>query len=133
MGLAERRAIKAFQDNVFPELEGQVHAAAGTPIPFEVDWSSLAFEGYADSYPEGLKKIFFQPLVDAFHKVAFDDMGKQAVKDGITKIVIKGTDNYSSWWAELENKVLTLTYTFSNVDYVKDRTDVLVEKLEAKL
>ncbi len=47
--------------------------------------------------------------------------------------MIKGSENYSSWWAELENKVLTLTYSFTNVDYVNDRVDVLVQKLEAKL
>jgi hypothetical protein len=133
MGLAERRAIKAFQDTNYPALEQQVHAAAGTPIPLEVDWNSLAFDSYADSYAECLPKIFFIPLIKGFEKVAFDDMGKEAVRDGISKIVIKGSANYSSWWAELEDKVLTLTYAFSNVDSIDDRVDVLVQKLEAKL
>ena len=132
MGLAERRAIKAFQDNVFPGLEKKVHEAAAMTVALEVDWNSLAFEGYADSYVDGLTKIFFEPLIEGLSKITFDDMGKQALKDGVTKIVIKGSDSYSSHWAELENKVLTLTYTFSNVDYVADRTDVLVKKLEAK-
>lgn len=133
MGLAERRAIKAFQDTTFPALEKEIHAAAGTPLPIEVDWNSLAFEGYADGYAENLPKIFFVPLVKALEKVAFDDMGKEAVKAGITKVVIKGSDSYSSWWAELEDKVLTLTYTYANVDYIDDRVDVLQKKLEAKL
>ncbi len=133
MGLAERRAIKAFQDTNYPELEKQIHAAAGTPIPIEVDWATLAFEGYADSYADSLPNIFFVPLIKGLEKVAVDDMGKEAVRDGITRIVIKGSDNYSSWWAELDNKVLTLTYSFTNVDYVNDRVDVLVQKLEAKL
>jgi hypothetical protein len=133
MGLAERRAIKAFQDTNYPELEQQVHAAAGTPIPLEVDWNSLAFEGYGDSYAECLPRLFFVPLIQGFEKVAFDDMGKEAVRDGITKIVIKGSTEYSSWWAELEDKVLTLTYSFTNVDAVSDRVDVLVQKLESKL
>jgi hypothetical protein len=133
MGLAERRAIKAFQDTNYPALEQQIQAAAGTAIPVEVDWNSLAFEGYADSYADSLPNIFFVPLIKGFEKVAFDDMGKEAVRDGISKIVIKGSADYSSYWAELENKVLTLTYSFSNVDYVDDRVEVLVKKLEAKL
>lgn len=132
MGLAERRAIKAFQDTNYPALEQQIHAAAGAAIPVEVDWNSLAFEGYADSYADSLPNIFFVPLIQGFEKVAFDDMGKEAVRDGISKIVIKGGE-YSSYWAELEDKVLTLTYSFCNVDYVSDRVEVLVKKLEAKL
>ncbi len=85
MGLAERRAIKAFQDTNYPELEKQIHAAAGTPIPVEVDWSTLAFEGYAHIYAESLPNIFFVPFIKGLEKVAVDDMGKEAVRDGITK------------------------------------------------
>lgn len=33
MGLAERRAIKDFQDNHLPKLQAEIHAAAGFPVP----------------------------------------------------------------------------------------------------
>lgn len=133
MGLAERRAIKAFQDTTYPELEQQIHAAAGTAIPIEVDWSSLAFDGYAESYAECLPKVFFIPLIKGFEKITFDDMGKEAVKDGISKIVVQGNADYTRDWAKLEGKVLTVVHGFSNVDYVEDRVETLVSTLEAKL
>ena len=134
MGLAERRAIKAFEDTKWPELKKQIVEAAGTDVPIEVDWPSLAADGFAESYAESLPKIYFLPLIEAFKKVAFDDMGREAVKAGITKIVVQNKKpDYSSYWADLENKVLTLDYQFVNVDYVDDRTDTLVKKLEEKL
>ena len=134
MGLAERRAIKTFEDSKWPDLKKQIHDAAGSEVPIEVDWPSLAADGYAGGYDESLPKIYFIPIIEAFKKVAFDDMGKEAVKNGVTKIVVQNKKpDYSSWWAELDGKVLTLDYQFCNVDSINDRVDVLVKKLEEKL
>lgn len=133
MGLAERRAIKQFEDNQWPSLQKQINDAAGTSIPIEVDWASLAAEGYAHLYEESLPKIYFIPIIEAFKKIAFDEMGKEALAAGVTKIIVQNKKDYTSWWAELEGKVLVLDYQFTNADYIQDRVDVLVKKLEEKL
>jgi hypothetical protein len=134
MGLAERRAIKNFEDNHWSALQTQIHEATGTAIPIEVDWASLAAPDYAHLYDEELPKIYFIPIIEAFKKVTFDDMGKEAVKSGISKIIVQNKKpDYSSYWAELENKVLTLDYQFTNSGQIDDRVEVLVKKLEEKL
>lgn len=134
MGLRERRAIKAFEDTQWPELKAQILDAAGAPIPIEVDWASLAAEGYADDYAESLPKLYFLPLIQAFKNVAFDDLGKEAVREGIARIIIQNkAQGYSSWWVNLQDKVLTLDHYYSNIDDVEGRTEVLQKKLENQL
>lgn len=134
MGLAERRAIKNFEDKHWPALQARIQEAAGTPIEIAVDWASLAAPDYAHLYDEELPNIYFVPIIEAFKKVAFDDMGKEAIKSGISKIIVQNKKpDYSSYWAELENKILTLDYQFTNSSQIDDRVDVLVKKLEEKL
>ena len=42
MGLNERRKIKELQDVTFPGRVKEIAEICGTPIPYEVDWDSLA-------------------------------------------------------------------------------------------
>jgi hypothetical protein len=135
MGLAERRAIKSFQDTKFPELKKSIDAAAGFPVDVEVKWETIAPEGQSHLYDESWPKLYFVPVTDAFTSICRDEMGKEALKGALKKIVIQNTkDNYSSsYWCEFDGGTLTLEQSLSNVDDVKDRTDALVTLLESKL
>lgn len=135
MGLAERRAVKAFQDTKFPELKQQVDAAAAMPVELDVKWDTLAAEGQSHLYDEAWPKLYFVPVIEAFNSICRDDMGKEALKAALKKVVIQNTkQNYSaSYWAEFENGVLTLEQSLSNVDDVGDRRDTLIKLLESKL
>ncbi len=42
MGLAERRKIKALREEVLPGRVKEIEEIRGKPIPYEVDWDSLA-------------------------------------------------------------------------------------------
>jgi hypothetical protein len=52
MGLAERRAIKAFQENKYPKLKAELDAAAGFEVLPAVDWdwdtTMAVSEGYSE-------------------------------------------------------------------------------------
>jgi hypothetical protein len=134
MGLAERRAIKAFEDKHGSRLQSEVHAAAGAAIPMTVDWASLAAPDMAHLYEDHLANIYFTPVINAFKRIAFDDMGKEALAAGVKQIIIQNKKpDYSSYWASFENGVLVLDHQFSNADYHKDREDELVRVLEPKL
>lgn len=61
MGLAERRALKAFQDERYPALKLEMDAAAHKNVLMEIDWDSLAVEDYADSYSDFFHKVYFLP------------------------------------------------------------------------
>ncbi|MBC8142426.1 MAG: hypothetical protein H7Y38_13410 [Armatimonadetes bacterium] len=136
MGLAERRAAKAYQDDRYPLLLKQVQEAAQTEIPLEVKWDTLATDGYAGSYDETWTKVYFTPLIDALKSICRDDMGRDALREGVQKIVIQNTTGayYGDRWSSLHDKTLTLDHEpVTNADNVKERTDGLIEVLEKNL
>ncbi len=86
MGLNERRKIKELQETTFPERVKEIEEICGKPIPYEVDWDSLADD------PEGLRfidNISCHRLNMALRVICGDDMGKAAVRDGIKLIKLK--------------------------------------------
>ena len=87
MGLTERRAIKAFQENKYPKLKAEMDTAAGFDVPVVVDWDTImaVSEGYSEQYEENLPKVFFRPLIEAFKGICIDDLGKEAFKEGLKK------------------------------------------------
>ena len=131
MGLAERRAIKAFQDNRLPALRQAIDAVAGFSVELEVDWDSVATPDYAHLYDEAFTKVYFDPLVEALKGITIDDLGKDALKAGLKKVVIK--DEGSSW-PTLESGVLTLRYpAVANLDYGDERRKTIQDLLEKGL
>ncbi len=131
MGLNERRAAKAFQDTKFPALKAAIDAAAGFPLELEVAWDSLTHEGSSNLYDEGWTKVYFTPLTNALKAIGIDDMGKEAMKASLKRVIIR--DEGSSWPA-FEGGVLTLKFSaLSNLDDVNDRTKTIQETLEKGL
>lgn len=111
MGLAEKRAAKAFQDSRFPEIVSAVKAAIAKEIPIEVDWDSLMWEGCQDNFNDNWAYGCFLPLIDALKSVCSDDLGKDAVKHGLRKITVKGTYAHALS-AKFEGGVLELDFAF---------------------
>ena len=135
MGLAERRAAKEFETNKYPELKKKVLEAAGFEVPVEIDWESLATADQAHLYDEAWTKIYFQTLVDGFKQITIDQMGKDALKGGLKKIIIKNRGGHYSAPScfEFVNGVLTFDHSLSNVDDINSRAEELKKLLESKL
>src|SRR5262245_13026601 len=96
MGLAERRAAEQFKTEQFPEWQRKLAEAACFDVPIEVAWNELTVDDYASSYSEFFPKVYFEPLVRAVAAVTIDDMGREALKAGLTKIIIKNSGEYYS-------------------------------------
>jgi hypothetical protein len=136
MGLAERRAIKDFETNKFPALKAQVIAALGYDLPIEVNWESLAIENSAHLYADSIPKVYFEPLVEAFKAICIDDMGKEALKGALKKIIIKGDGGkYSAPGCyTFAEGVLTFDHnSTSNVGNGRERATELQKMLEKVL
>lgn len=135
MGLAERRAIKDFQDNDFPKLKEQVVKAAGFDVPIEVNWEQLGTAEQQHLYKEAWPEIYFKPLIEGFGSIARDDMGKEALKAGLKKVVLKNDKGaYSPHSAiEFADGTLTIDHSLSNVGDTADRTKYLIEIVEKAL
>jgi hypothetical protein len=135
MGLAERRAAEKFRTEEYPGWKTQLDEAAGFDLPVEVAWDELGVEGYADRYSEFFAKVFFQPLVSALGAVTVDDMGREALASGLTRVVVRNSGQYGSTQGfAFADGVLTVDHrTEVNVDYGDDRAKQLQHLLESNL
>ncbi|QPK61802.1 hypothetical protein IVG45_13105 [Methylomonas sp. LL1] len=86
MALAERRKIKELQDITLPEREREIEEICGAAIPYQVDWDSLAEDGAALNF---LDNIACHRLNMALRMICIDEMGKQAVRDGLKLVKLK--------------------------------------------
>jgi hypothetical protein len=135
MGLAERRGVERFKNGDYPGWKSQIDEAAGFEVPVDVAWEELAVADYADSYAEFFPKVYFQPLVDALRAVTVDDLGKGALRDGLSKIVIRNEGGfYSTSGSSFTDGVLTFDHQpHANVDYSEERAKGLQRILESGL
>jgi len=140
-GLAERRAIAAFEKDNFPALQKSVQTAAGFEVPIEVDWNSLALPGDDKFYGQDdyLVKTVFTPLENAMKDIARDEMGKQALREKLKTITVHYTEAGSPASAykervKFEAGTLDVNFRpFTNSADVDDRTKAIVDALEAAL
>ncbi|NVJ04491.1 hypothetical protein HUW63_04430 [Myxococcus sp. AM001] len=136
MGLPERRAQKAYETNVFPKQKQLIDEAAHFEVPVEVSWDSLIEDDYSHLFETAWTKVYFTPVVEAFKAICVDDMGRDALKEKLKKVVIQNTSGNSngSRVAHFADGVLTLDHKpFTNIDDLKDRTKNIQKTLEAVL
>src|SRR5215471_2746058 len=135
MGLAERRGAERFRNEEYPGWKSRIDEAAGFDVPVEVAWDELAIAEYANSYPEFFTKVYFHPLVDALHAVTVDDLGKNALREGLAKIIIRNDGGYySTSGISFTDGVLTFDHQpHANVEYGEERAKGLQQILESGL
>jgi len=105
MGLNERRKIKELQDTVFPERVKEIEEICGKAIPYEVDWDSLADD------MEGLNfidNISCHRLNMALRVICLDDMGKEAVREGLHRIKLKNVKEKPAMHLAFDGGVLEM-------------------------
>ena len=132
MGLREKRAIKDFEENIYPDLKKQIDSAIGFDASVDVNWDKLAQDGYDHLYNDVLPKVFFQPVIEAFTSVGSDDMGKQALKEGVKHIVLTWENgDHTPNNFSFADGILTIDHEpIVNADFVEDRTKKIIELLE---
>jgi hypothetical protein len=86
MGLNERRKIKELQEITFPERVKEIAEICGAPIPYDVDWDSLKDDMEALNF---IDNISCHRLNMALRVICQDEMGKEAVRDGLKEIKLK--------------------------------------------
>jgi hypothetical protein len=138
MGIAERRAAKDFETRRLPELKKQIDAAAGFEVPLELKWETIAQDGYANDYDMFFTNVYFKPLVQALQAIAIDDMGKEALKGALKKVIIQNTKENGNPFdmPSFADGVLTLDHSpssnWSDMN-VSGRVRAIQEKLEKHL
>lgn len=131
MGLKEKRAAKNFEETKFPELKEGINTAAGFDVEMDVQWDKLATDGQDHLYDENWGQLYFLPIKNAFAEICQDDMGKEALKETLKKVVVTNEkDAYSPHSAiTFEEGVLHFDHSLSNVGQDKERATYIVELL----
>ena len=110
MGLNERRKIKELQEGVFPGRVKEIEEICGKAIPYEVDWDSLADDAEGLNF---IDNISCHRLNMALRVICQDDMGKQAVRDGLKKIKLKNVKERSARKMTFEGGVLEMDVPYA--------------------
>ena len=105
MGLNERRKIKELQDVTFPGRVKEIEEICGAAIPYEVDWDSLADDAEGLNF---IDNISCHRLNMALRVICSDDMGKQAVREGLKKIKLKNVKDKAAMKMTFEGGVLEM-------------------------
>lgn len=139
-GLAERRAITAYQQEKYPALLKAIQDAAGFAVPVEVNWDQLAVAGDAKYYADDgyFGKTIFEPLAAGLKAVGKDDMGRQALKAKLKSIRVRYDEKTSSnnylGSLKFDGGVLDVNWRpFANTQDFKPRVDAVVQLLEKNL
>jgi hypothetical protein len=105
MGLAERRKIKELQDTTFPGRVKEIEEICGKEIPYEVDWDSLADDAEGLNF---IDNISCHRLNMALRVICQDDMGKEAVREGLKLIKLKNVKDKSAMSIAFDGGVLEM-------------------------
>lgn len=105
MGLNERRKIKELQDVTFPGRVKEIEEICGKAIPYEVDWESLADDAEGLNF---IDNISCHRLNMALRVICQDDMGKEAVRDGLRLIKLKNVKDKADMKMDFQGGVLEM-------------------------
>jgi len=130
MGLNERRKIKELQETTFPERVKEIAEICGEPIPYEVDWDSLKDDMEALNFIDNLS---CHRLNMALRVICQDDLGKDAVREGLKRIKLKNVKSKADMNMKFSGGVLEMhcAYALRTDGMFNDNEirDLLIEKL----
>lgn len=130
MGLNERRKIKELQDTTFPERVKEIEEICGKAIAYEVDWESLADDAQGLNFIDNLS---CHRLNMALRVICSDDMGKQAVRDGLKLIKLKNVKDVSAMKMTFEGGVLEMHCAYAQGTTGMHSDGAIRQLLESKL
>jgi hypothetical protein len=110
MGLNERRKIKELQEFTLPGRVKEIEEICGIPIPYQVDWESLADDPQALNY---LDNLSCHRLNMALRVICQDDIGKTAVRDGLKQIKLKNVKEKEAMRISFEDGTLEMECAYA--------------------
>jgi len=105
MGLNERRKMKELQDVTLPERVREIEEICGKAIPYEVDWDSLADDAEGLNF---MDNISCHRLNMALRTICMDEMGKEAVREGLRLIKLRNVKDKSAMAMSFADGVLDM-------------------------
>lgn len=110
MGLNERRKMKELQETTFPERVKEIEEICGRPIPYEVDWESLAEDLEGLNFIDNLS---CHRLNMALRTICMDDLGREAVREGLKLVRLKNVKDKADMALAFEDGVLEMRCAYA--------------------
>ena len=110
MGLNERRKIKDLQDNSFPGRVKEIEEICGRAIPYEVAWDTMADDLAALNFVDN---VSCHRLNMALRVICLDEMGKEAVRDGLKLIRLVNVKEPAAMQLNFADGVLTMSCAYA--------------------
>ena len=130
MGLNERRKIKELQEVTLPGRVQEIQEICGKAIPYEVDWESLADDAEGLNF---LDNLSCHRLNMALRTICVDEMGREAVREGLKLIKLKNVKDKSAMQITFDGGILEMhcAYALRTDGMFKDGEirELLVKKL----
>ncbi|HEX7901907.1 MAG TPA: hypothetical protein VF950_29380 [Planctomycetota bacterium] len=129
--LDEKREIKKATDEWLPAKNKELaELSGGGGMTFDVDWATFAGD------LQGLNWLEFngpQQVVNAFRMIGTDDLGKEALRGAVKKIVVKNVPDEKSKALAMDAGVFTLTCAFAKSPGGRFTHDAIRDFLMTKL
>ena len=111
MGLNERRKVKELQDVILPGREKEIEEICGKAIPYHVEWDTIADNLEALNY---LDNISCHRLNMALRMVCQDEMGKEAVRDGLKGVTLSNVSDPKAIEMKFADGILTMRCAYAS-------------------
>ena len=105
MGLEERRMMKELQEVTLPGRVKEIEEICGAPVPYDVDWTTFSDDKPALNF---MDNVSCHRLNMALRVICSDDMGKEAVRDGLKKVRLVNVKNHDDRKISFEGGVLEM-------------------------
>ncbi|HEY0252826.1 MAG TPA: hypothetical protein VGC41_14925 [Kofleriaceae bacterium] len=131
MGLAEKRWAADKKKNDEPAFASQVSSTLGFPVKLEIDWDGFSTD-LTDAQYINHDNYGLPNLIKALSTITADDIGKQAIKGALKKIVVEpGTADDTSF--SFEDGTITWKAYFGSSSNGYIYADAMQKKLESAL
>ncbi len=110
MGLNERRKLKELQTETLPAREKEIAEICGRAIPYEVDWASFGESFEALNF---LDNLSCHRLNMALRTICCDDMGKEAVREGLQRVKLKNVATPAEKQIRFQGGVLEMSCAYA--------------------
>lgn len=110
MGLAEKKQIRAMEEETIPEFKQKISEAVGTDVEITVDFDS--FQTVAQ-----MQEIHHQCLgrvLEGIQAIVKDDLGKEAMQESVKTIVVGNVEDDESKKISLADGTLTVVGNWAN-------------------
>lgn len=110
MGLIEKRLIKEAKETWVLEEQKDMRAIANSDVVIDIDWATFESDEPA---LRNLQHLGVRKLSNAFRVVCVDDLGKEAVRDSIKRVVVTNDKDVKEASVNLDAGTVTLRCAFA--------------------